>query len=308
MIVTVTMNPAIDKTADLDKFEHAALNRLQNVIVDAGGKGINVSKTIKAIGGESIATGFCGKNDKLIENVLSSQGIKSDFVKINGDVRTNLKVVEKGGILTELNEAGPTIEEKELNELIEKLEKYANEDTLFILAGSIPKGVDKNIYKDLVTRLKKKGSKVFVDADGELFVNAVEASPTIIKPNKFELEQYYKMEKEATEEELINMGEKLLNNGIELVAISLGKDGALFLTKDEKIKCPGLKVNAHSTVGAGDAMVAALSYGINSKMELKEAIKLAVATSAGAVTTQGTKPPTKEVVEELKNKVQIISL
>ena len=116
------------------------------------------------------------------------------------------------------------------------------------------------------------------------------------------------MEKEATEEELINMGEKLLSNGIELVAISLGKDGALFLTKEEKIKCPGLKVNAHSTVGAGDAMVAALSYGLNSKMELKEAIKLAVATSAGAVTTQGTKPPTKEVVEELKNKVQIISL
>jgi 1-phosphofructokinase len=308
MIITVTMNPAIDKTADLDKFKYQSLNRLKNVIVDAGGKGINVSKTIKAIGGESIATVFCGQNDKLIENMLKAQDIRTDFVKIKGDIRTNLKVVEEGGILTELNEAGPVIQENELNELIKKLESYADENALFILAGSIPSGVDKDIYEKLIVKLKAKGAKVFLDADGELFINALKSSPTIIKPNKFELEQYYKCEDEVTEEELIKMGEKLLDKGIELVAISLGKDGALFLTKEEKIKCPGLKVNAHSTVGAGDAMVAALSYGIDLKIDIKECIRLSVATSAGAVTTKGTKPPTKELIEELKNKVQLINL
>lgn len=308
MIITVTMNPAIDKTADLDKFKYQSLNRLKNVIVDAGGKGINVSKTIKAIGGESIATGFCGQNDKLIENMLKAQDIRTDFVKIKGDIRTNLKVVEEGGILTELNEAGPVIQENELNELIEKLESYADENALFILAGSIPSGVDKDIYEKLIVKLKAKGAKVFLDADGELFMNALKSNPTIIKPNKFELEQYYKCEDEVTEEELIKMGEKLLDKGIELVAISLGKDGALFLTRENKVKCPGLKVNAHSTVGAGDAMVAALSYGINLKLDIKECICLAVATSAGAVTTKGTKPPTKELIEELKKNVKIINL
>lgn len=308
MIITVTMNPAIDKTADLDKFKYQGLNRLKNVIVDAGGKGINVSKTIKAIGGESIATGFCGKNDKIIENMLKYQEIRTDFVKIKGDIRTNLKVVEEGGILTELNEAGPVIQENELNELIEKLESYADENALFILAGSIPNGVDKEIYKKLILKLKAKGAKVFLDADGELFINALKSSPTIIKPNKFELEQYYKCENEVSEEELVKMGEKLLDKGIELVAVSLGKDGALFLTKEEKIKCQGLKVNAHSTVGAGDAMVAALSYGIDLNLDIKECIRLAVATSAGSVTTKGTKPPTKELIEELKSKVQLINL
>ncbi|MDO5516668.1 MAG: 1-phosphofructokinase [Clostridium sp.] len=308
MIITVTMNPAIDKTADLDQFVYRGLNRLKDVIVDAGGKGINVSKTIKALGGESIASGFCGKDDKLIENMLNNENIKNDFVKIDGSVRTNLKVVEKGGILTELNEPGPEIKIEELNELTEKLERYAGRDTLFVLAGSIPRGIDKTVYKDMILKLEKKGAQVFLDADGELFVNAVEAAPTIIKPNKFELEQYYGCTAEAGEDELIKMGMDLLDKGIKLVAVSLGQDGALFLTQNEKLKCPGLKVDAHSTVGAGDAMVAALAYGIDKNMDLKECVRLGIAASAGAVTTQGTKPPADELVQKLKDKVSIIEI
>jgi 1-phosphofructokinase len=104
------------------------------------------------------------------------------------------------------------------------------------------------------------------------------------------------------------MGQNLLEKGIGMVAISLGQMGALFLAKDKVIRCPGLKVEAHSTVGAGDAMVAALSYGLNLGLSLEECAKLGIATSAGAVTTKGTKPPTRELVDELLKKVEAINV
>lgn len=309
MIITVTMNPAIDKTVDLVHFEHGSLNRLTNVIIDAGGKGINVSKTIKELGGETIATGFIGgSGGALIEKVLKEQGINSDFVVVDGETRTNLKVVEKNGFVTELNEPGPVIKQEEINLLTDKLLNYANSNTLFVIAGSIPNGVEKSIYMDLIIKLKKQGAKVFLDADGELFVNSLEAKPDIVKPNRSELEEYFSMDYRANEDELISMGNKLLDQGIGMVAISLGQMGALFLTKEQSIRCPGLKVEAHSTVGAGDAMVAALSYGIDKGFDFVESVKLGIATSAGAVTTKGTKPPSKELVDELRKQVTIVNI
>lgn len=309
MIITVTMNPAIDKTAFVEQLERGSLNRLKNVITDAGGKGINVSKTVKALGGETVATGFIGgSGGNLIEKVLKEQGIKSDFVEIKNEVRTNMKVLEAGGFVTELNEPGPVVSGEELERLTRKLIGYAGEDVLFILAGSIPGGIGKSVYKDLILKVKEKGSRVFLDADGELFIHSLEAGPDFIKPNRAELEEYYHMDYRADEKELVKMGRKLLEKGVRMAAISLGQMGALFLTKDQVIKCPGLKVEAHSTVGAGDAMVAALAYGIDKGIGLEECARLGLAVSAGAVTTQGTKPPARELVDELIKSVEIIKL
>lgn len=309
MIVTVTMNPAIDKTAELDQLEKGSLNRLKNCLSDIGGKGINVSKTIKAMGGESIATGFCGgSTGKLIEETLERLGIKHDFVHIDNETRVNLKIVEGKGIVTELNEPGPIVTEEEFNALTEKLKLYAGEDTLFVFAGSIPRGIEKDIYIKLIPLVKEKGAKVFLDADGELFAYGLEGRPDYVKPNRVELEGYYNRDYRVTEEELVVMGKDLLAKGNSLAAISLGQMGALFLTKDHTVKCPGIKVDAHSTVGAGDAMVAALSYSLDKKDDFMESVRLAMAASAGAVTTQGTKPPARELIEELKNKVEIVQL
>lgn len=309
MIVTVTMNAAIDKTVELDRFEHGGLNRLKNIVLDAGGKGINVSKTIKELGGETIATGFIGgSSGTTIQRVLNELGIQNDFVEVAGETRTNTKVVEPNGIVTELNEPGPVITEEKLEELMEKLIGYANEDTLFILAGSIPAGVPKTIYKRIIEEVHKKGAKVFSDADGALFLNSLEAKPDIIKPNRVELEEYVKADHKLSEEELVSIGKDFLKQGIKTVAISMGGEGALFVTKERVIKCPGLSVKAHSTVGAGDAMVAALSYGMDQNLSFEACVKLGMATSAGAVTTIGTKPPKRDVVDELLKQVEIIEL
>lgn len=306
MIVTVTVNPAIDKTVDVDELQIAGLNRIKRVEFDAGGKGINVSKTIRELGKESLATGFLGGNTgKIIKNVLDEWNIQNDFVWVDGETRTNTKVFEENGAVTELNEPGPVISAEKLTQLMEKLDSYAKEDTLFVLAGSIPVGVPKDTYEKIIRMVHRKGAKVLLDADGELFRMAVEAGPDIIKPNRAELEEYAGMDYRASERELQQTARKLMEKGIKTVAVSMGRSGALLLRDGYEVKCPALRVKAHSTVGAGDAMVAALSYAWDTGLDNEETVRLCMAASAGAVTTIGTKPPKRELVDELKEQVVI---
>ena len=306
MIITVTMNPAIDKTVEIHRLVPGGLNRIQKVEYDAGGKGINVSKTIHELGGTSIATGFLGGNaGKTIENVLNERNIKNDFICVEGETRTNTKVFEENGEVTELNEPGPVIGEEQLKALMDKLEAYADENALFILAGSIPSGVDKQIYADIIRLVHAKGAKVLLDADGDLFRNSLDAVPDMIKPNRVELEEYAGIDYRSSDEEILNLARELLGRGIDTVAVSMGKSGAMLIRNGFEVKCPALAVKAHSTVGAGDAMVAALAYSYDQKLGHEETARLCMATSAGAVTTVGTKPPKKEEVEELKKQVII---
>ena len=306
MIITVTMNPAIDKTVEIHRLVPGGLNRIQKVEYDAGGKGINVSKTIHELGGTSIATGFLGGNaGKTIENVLNERNIKNDFIWVEGETRTNTKVFEENGEVTELNEPGPVIGEEQLKALMDKLEAYADENALFILAGSIPSGVDKQIYADIIRLVHAKGAQVLLDADGDLFRNSLDAVPDMIKPNRVELEEYAGIDYRSSDEEILNLARELLGRGIDTVAVSMGKSGAMLIRNGFEVKCPALAVKAHSTVGAGDAMVAALAYSYDQKLGHEETARLCMATSAGAVTTVGTKPPKKEVVEELKKQVII---
>lgn len=306
MIVTVTMNPAIDKTVEIDRLLRGGLNRIKKVEYDAGGKGINVSKTIRELGGESIATGFLGGNSgKVIEAVLHEKGIKHDFIWVEGETRTNTKVFEESGALTELNEPGPEISESQMEQLIEKLTGYAKEGTLFILSGSIPSGVDKNIYARIIHLMHEKGAEVLLDADGELFRNGLKERPDIIKPNRVELEEYAGLDYRASKEELFALARNFKLSGIKTIAVSMGGSGALFVHGDYEAFSPALSVKAHSTVGAGDAMVAALAYAWNEKLTDEETVRLCMATAAGAVTTIGTKPPERNLVDELIQQVII---
>lgn len=309
MIVTVTMNPAIDKTVDIGKFERGDLNRIKRVEIDAGGKGINVSKTIRELGGESIATGFVGgTSGTIIKQVLTDLGLRTDFVEVKGETRTNLKVVEETGEVTELNEPGPEVSKEQLNDLLNRLEGYANPDTLFVLAGSIPAGIPTDIYRKITEQVHQKGAKVLLDADGVLFSESLKGKPDMLKPNRSELERYYQMDYRASEQELVSMGEKLLDQGVSMAAISLGQMGAIFLTKGKRYRCPGLRVKAHSTVGAGDALVAAMAYSWDQKLPLETCIRLCMGASAGAVTSIGTKPPKRSLVDELVERVELLEI
>ncbi len=305
MIVTVTMNPAVDKTIEIPSLEVGGLNRITSVTQDAGGKGINVSKTIKALGGSSIATGFLGgKAGKWIASELEALDIETDFLFVDGETRTNTKVLETGGPITELNESGVVIDEDALTALLEKLEGYAKPDTLFVLSGSIPQGVPKDIYGTITQRVHQAGGQVLVDADGALFAQSLPAIPDMIKPNREELAGFLQT-KDITETHLLTLAQEFIAKGISQVSISMGGNGAMIVTKDRQVRCPVLQIEASSTVGAGDAMVAAMAHSWETKLDFENMVALCMATSAGACTTVGTKPPTLEVVNQLKQQVTI---
>ena len=312
-IVTVTLNPALDKTAAISKLVPGGLNRLENIVLDAGGKGINVSKMIFAIGGSSVASGFLGggSGDE-IERTLGKLGIKTDFVKISQPTRTNLKVLCDEHGITEFNEPGAFVSAEELGALKEKLLGLTKPGMLFVFSGSLPRGIEPDVYAALIRAVKEKGAAVFLDADGAAFKAAVEANPDYIKPNLFELTQYFgeTIKPSAAPEEKLDfcavLCRRLIDKGIKIVTVSMGAEGAMFVTETEELYAPGLKLKALSTVGAGDSMVGALVYAFQKGMPLTEAAALGLAASAGAVTTEGTKPPSRDLVDNLIKQVRIL--
>ncbi|QNM05407.1 1-phosphofructokinase [Qiania dongpingensis] len=311
MIVTVTMNPAIDKTLDVENFTGGTIHRVTKVIQDAGGKGINVSKTIHALGGETIATGFLGgSSGRMIEHALDELHIEHQFVYIEGETRTNVKVVDttKKGFVTEFNEPGPTVTQRDIQTLTETLELYAGPSTIFVFSGSVPASVDKDVYGFLTRKLRKRQSTVFVDAAGQLLEEAIKAKPFLIKPNAYEITRHFNLSEDVSEETLIDLGKELLAKGVNTIVISRGQEGAIFLDHQRAFKTNGIQVQAHSTVGSGDAMLAALAYGLDADIPYEDCARLAIATSAGACTTLGTKPPARELVDELVKDVLIYPL
>lgn len=308
MIVTVTFNPAVDKTARVDNLVVGGLNRLDHVISDAGGKGVNVSKTIQELQGNTIATGFLGGNaGQFILESLNNLGIQTEFIEVNGQTRTNLKVLNQNMELTELNEPGPVVTDQDIEKLIAKILTIAKQDpenTWVVLSGNVGPGVTKDIYQTLITRFHQDNIKTILDADGELFKHGVKAKPYFIKPNRFELSQYFGVEETMSNEKIIELASTFLNDQTQLVVVSMGIDGSIFITPDEVVIAKALKIDYRSAVGAGDAMVAAIAWGLEQNMSLDDLISWSVATSAGACMSEGTSPANRQVIEELKTRVE----
>jgi 1-phosphofructokinase len=319
MIVTVTLNPTLDKTADVDRLKPGGLNRLRNITLDAGGKGVNVSKVIHALRGKSVATGFLGGGSgREVERMLDDMGIQTDFVKIEGSTRTNLKVVDGEATLTELNEPGPLVTERDLALLHDKLTqlakltqltKNAEHRAIFVFAGSLPPGAGANTYSEMIEAVKAEGAKAFLDADGEAFRAALSSSvaaPDFLKPNISELAEFLALKERPDASRMAALCGKLMKEkGIGKMAVSMGADGAVFVDASGAFRALGLRVKAHSAAGAGDGMVAAFALCEETGAAFEDAARLSMAVSAGAVTTQGTKAPSFELVNELLARVTL---
>ncbi len=307
MIITVTLNPALDKTATIKPLVPGGLNRIQKSELDAGGKGINVSKLIASLKGSSLATGFVGGStgDALL-SMLDQLSLKHNFLRVQGNTRINLKLLDEVHGITEVNDPGIMVTEAEETQLLEVLSQYAQKRSIFVLAGSMHNGAEADFYKKLTKSLKAQGAHVFVDADGEAFAQALEAAPDFVKPNKEELLHYFYKDssKAVNTDDLIVLCRQLVNDkGIGLVALSLGHEGAIFVNATKCLVAPALKVKTSSTVGAGDSMVGAVAYAMDQGYDLENTVRLAMASSAGAVTTEGTKAPTLECIMTLQEQV-----
>lgn len=306
MIIAVSMNPSVDKTLNLSELKPGYLNRIESVVLTAGGKGLNVANNVAAFTNDLVVTGFLGIHNKgiILNSIknLEDRGVKIDFVSIDDRNRTNIKVIEESGRLTEINEPGFNVSEEKVTELMGKLNGYAGEGNLFILTGSVPKGVGSDIYKILTASLKAQGSKVIVDADGELLKNAIESKPDAIKPNEQELLALFG-EKSISEKLVISKAKELVDKGIETVIVSRGEKGSIFVRKDSIVKCNIADVDMVSTVGAGDAMTAVFSYGLIEDIDYHENIKRSVAASSFTVSLETPYFTSIDEVEKLKNQI-----
>lgn len=306
MIYTLTLNPAMDKTVVIEQFTAGGVNRIQSMRVDVGGKGINVSKCLKSLECSSVAAAFWGgMTGKQGVEFLKENGIGSIAVWVDEDTRTNLKIVDP--VLhqnTDINEPGPTIIEEHITELLDKMDTYIHAGDILILSGSIPRGCPNTIYRDMIDRYRKKGAKVYLDADGENFRQGITAAPALIKPNIEELARYCGKNLEDIPQ-IITAASEFMACGIDEVVVSLGPDGALLVKKGLCLKAEGLNVPVRSTVGAGDSMVAALACGEARGLSDVQRLKLAVAISAASVMCSGTQAPEAEIIEALYNKVII---
>lgn len=303
------MNPAVDKTIKISEFKIGEVNRVDCLRVDAGGKGINVSKTIKELKGSSIALGFVGgKSGEVIKAYLNQVEIKNDLINIKGETRTNSKIIDTiNNTHTDINEIGPEIRKEDIDLIKEKIGYYTKEGTIIVLSGSIPMGVSETIYRDIIEEANKLKAKVILDADGPLFVEAIKAGPYIVKPNIHELERAFDR-KLDNEESIIEVSKSLLGYGIKYVVVSLGGEGSIVVSEDGIIKAKGLKVEVKSTVGAGDSMVGALAIAIERGYTMEDALKLAAATSTASVMSEGSETGKLEIINKLLNEIKIIHI
>lgn len=309
MIYTVTLNPALDKTVEIPGMALDTVNRITEMRTDPGGKGINVSKVIAKLGGESCAAGILGGGSgKMLEKLLENENFTTRFRFVEGQTRTNIKIIDREGHTnTDINEPGLTVTAAELNALLRELLAELRPGDIVVLAGSLPKGAPQDTYRTWTAACKKAGARVFLDADGALLAEGLKAAPYLIKPNDDELSRLAGKKLE-TLEELTAEGRRLLERGIERVVISLGGRGALYLRKGSTIYAEGLKVPVGSTVGAGDSVVAALAYAEAQGLSEEEAVRLSTAAGAANVMCSGTQAAEREAVEALLPKVRFSHL
>ena len=295
MVYTVTFNPAVDYVVQTDEISVGGVNRSKSEKIYFGGKGINVSMVLSELGVKSKALGFvAGFTGDAIEKGVAEKGVETDFVHLkNGFSRINVKI--KSEKETELNGQGPTIDDKALNALFEKLDKLSNGDTI-VLAGSIPSSMPADIYEKILERLQNKNIKAVVDATKDLLLNVLKYKPFLIKPNNHELGEMFGVTLK-TNEKIAEYAQKLKDMGARNVLVSMAGDGALLLDENGKTHVCGVcKGTVKNSVGAGDSMVAGFIAG-SEQGDYEYALKLG--TAAGGATAFSDGLAEKALIDEL---------
>lgn len=286
MIYTVTFNPALDYIMRVDDLQSKDINRTRSEEIYYGGKGINVSVILTRLGVENKALGFvAGFSGKQIEDMLVSDGIKTDFVHLKeGYTRINVKI--KCDRELDINANGPEIKREEVDALFEKLEELKSGDYL-ILAGSIPKALPDNMYEKILERLDGKGVNFVVDATGDLLKNVLKYKPFMVKPNHHELGEIFGVEITALED-IEKYAKKLQEMGAKNVLVSRGKDGAALIDEFGKVHTMGnVPGKIISSVGCGDSMVAGFVAGYAKEKDYAYALKLGSACGNATAFSSG---------------------
>lgn len=307
MITTVCMNPALDKTVTVDSLQKGQVNRIRSSRTDVGGKGVNVAVVARRLQLDAQVIGIAGEDGlDRIRQAMDAEGVQHAFLPVEGAVRVNTKIVSLDGSgVTELNESGPAMTADVLAEFFALAREKAQGSDAVVITGSLPPNCPAGTYRELIRALS--GTRCILDVGGAELVLGVEARPFLVKPNHHELAAALRTELK-TMEDIRRGAQSLVDAGAENVVVSMGKDGALYVGAEGAFYAPEVPVEVHSTVGAGDALVGGLLYGLTKYGTMREAFRCGVAAGTASVMTEGTQLIVPEDFHRLLGRVHIEEL
>lgn len=281
-IITVTLNPCMDKTVQVERFETGQTNRVLSARTDIGGKGINVARALRGCGESFVATGLvAGVYGRKIVDYLEQSDIPCAFCEAEGETRVNLKILDaQTGVMTELNEIGFNAGDAYKN-FMETLMQFLPDADVLVLSGSIPPDLSTSVYRDLTVLATSFGVKTILDADGACLREGIKAKPYAIKPNLQELETLVGHEL-TSDAQIIAAARDIIAQGVMLVCVSMGERGAYFVRDTFVVQTIPFPIEVGSAAAAGDSMVAMLSYAAVRGLTLLETARLM--TAAGTLT------------------------
>ena len=314
-VIAVALNPALDHTIEVDHLRPGQVNRAQRMQVDVGGKGINVASCLADFGIASAVTGQIGsENAAQFEALFRQKAIDNQCFYLDGLTRINTKLVDlASGETTDVNMPGPMLSEDAVQGLQERLRtrlaSLVDPHSWVVLAGSLPPGWAADTYQTLIAHVHGLGARVVLDASGSALAAGVAAAPDIIKPNRAELSELVGRPLDSLAAVLAAARELMARaQGPRVVVVSMGAEGALFMSPAEAWLAEPLKVDLISTVGAGDAMVAGIVAAQLAELPLDDCARLATAFSAAKLARLGPHLPAPEQVRALAASVQIRSM
>lgn len=286
-ILTLTLNPALDLTVELARLEPGQVNRSDAMHAHAAGKGVNVAQVLADLGHTLTVSGFLGEdNAQVFETLFAHRGFVDAFIRVPGETRSNIKLAEQDGRITDLNGPGPVVDAGAQQALLARLEQIAPGHDVVVVAGSLPRGVSPQWLQALIARLKTLGLHVALDTSGEALRVALAAGPWLIKPNTEELADALGCEV-VSEAAQAQAAQRLHAQGIEHVVISHGADGVNWFSVGAALHASPPKVSVASTVGAGDSLLAGMLHGLLSADTPEQTLRTATAIAAMAVTQIG---------------------
>lgn len=307
MLTVLCLNAGIDRTYEVDNFAVGGYYRPSRVRVHAGGKGTNVARLTHRLGVQTVLSGFAGgAGGALMTRQLRAEGLLTDFVSIEEEARVCINIVNpRAKTQTRVDEPGPLVTPAEVSLLRRKWEELLRKSRAAVISGSVPRGVPIRIYADLITVARRKSVPVILDTRDELLAEGIKAKPMMVKPN---LEEISALSGKVvrTVDQALAAGQTLADSGINIVLISMGSAGAVAVTRKQGCwvaKPP--KVDAISSVGSGDAMVAGFVAASLNGDNFAECLRWAVAAGAANATRLENAGCTREEVVNLLPGVEV---
>ncbi len=307
MILAICLSPCIDVNMEVESLSVGRSNKILNKRIYFTGKAINAARGLKRLGVQVQATGFMYEdNGRLFEQELHYEGVPYKFVWCPGRVRENYKFVDHKSMLTEVDDLSPEVSEEKKAELISRVRELSAGCEAVVLSGGLARGMHPSYYADVLSVVPSHVKKI-VDTAGDRLLEALKCGVELVKPNLSELESTLKISVRSKEDALEGC-RQLLDRGARYVLLSLGKEGAILTDGSRNLYCKSINVAMNSTVGAGDAMVAAAVSALVRGASMEEILRCGVAGGTAAVTAPDDITFRREKYDEILDGLEVLEI